>query len=99
MSVCLFVVWWWSMAAPCYLFFSFRKHMHACTITLTYLEHQQPSHCAGLSVEEKIQLAMAQGDFDNLPGKGKPLERFGDSEGKGGVGMGRYTWAIDRLVH
>jgi hypothetical protein len=50
-------------------------------------------------VEEKIQLAMAQGDFDNLPGKGKPLERFGDSEGKGGVGMGRYTWAIDRLVH
>lgn len=30
----------------------------------------------GLSVEEKIQLAMAQGDFDDLKGKGKPLERF-----------------------
>lgn len=34
----------------------------------------------GLSVEEKIQLAMAQGDFDNLRGKGKPLERY-SSEG------------------
>lgn len=32
-------------------------------------------------MEEKIQLAMAQGDFDNLRGKGKPLERFSNSEG------------------
>lgn len=30
----------------------------------------------GLSVEEKIQLSMAQGDFDDLKGKGKPLEKF-----------------------
>lgn len=38
----------------------------------------------GLSVEEKIQLAMAQGDFDNLKGKGEPLARYnggGGSEG------------------
>lgn len=34
----------------------------------------------GMSVEEKIQLAMAQGDFDDLKGKGKPLERL---EGEG----------------
>ncbi len=33
---------------------------------------------AGLNVEEKIQLAMAQGDFDNLRGKGQPLERYSD---------------------
>lgn len=30
----------------------------------------------GLTVEQKIQLSMAQGDFDNLKGKGKPLERL-----------------------
>ena len=35
----------------------------------------------GLSVEEKIQLAMAQGDFDDLKGKGKPLERLEQHEG------------------
>jgi hypothetical protein len=29
-------------------------------------------------VEEKIQLAMAQGDFDNLRGKGQPLERYSE---------------------
>ena len=29
-------------------------------------------------MEEKIQLAMAQGDFDNLRGKGQPLERYSD---------------------
>jgi hypothetical protein len=30
----------------------------------------------GLNVEQKIQLAFAQGDFDNLKGKGKPLQRL-----------------------
>lgn len=27
-------------------------------------------------MEQKIQLSMAQGDFDNLKGKGKPLEKI-----------------------
>lgn len=50
---------------------------------LIYLEPPPPPPPrAGLSVEEKIQLAIAQGDFDNLRGKGKPLERFRDSEGR-----------------
>jgi hypothetical protein len=36
--------------------------------------------CLGLTVEQKIQLAMSQGDFDNLKGKGKPLERLEEGE-------------------
>jgi hypothetical protein len=28
-------------------------------------------------VEDRIQLSMMQGDFDNLPNRGKPLERVG----------------------
>ena len=54
----------------------------------------------GLSVEEKIQLSMAQGDFDDLKGKGKPLEKFegtyGYVDGERGWKMGgeggRKTW-------
>lgn len=38
----------------------------------------------GLGVEEKIQLALAQGDFDNLKGKGKPLQRL--AEGRSDTG-------------
>ena len=36
-------------------------------------------------MEEKIQLAMAQGAFDDLKGKGKPLERYSE-----GASMGRW---------
>ena len=39
-----------------------------------FLSCQMQNHVFARNVDEKIKEAIARGDFDNLPGKGKPVD-------------------------
>ena len=38
------------------------------------LSRQMQNHVVSKNVDEKIKEAIARGEFDNLPGRGKPLD-------------------------